>query len=230
MRRRTAVRRFPTGIHGRPVEPARTAQEFDDARLQGFFPVSLQLQNEVNRAAADSAAKPRLGKLAQWAHRVLRAGRLALQALRSHPEDLPSLGRAFAGVPELLGFPASRFRVVVEGRQRQLKAALRDQVYRIGREAIINAYRHSGAREIEMSIEFRPFGLRVCVRDNGRGIAPEELQKARRGSWGLEGMRGRAERMGARLRVLSRAALGTEVELCVPGRIAFEQSAAPRVC
>jgi signal transduction histidine kinase len=35
-------------------------------------------------------------------------------------------------------------------------------------------------------------------------------------------MRERAERMGAQLRILSRIALGTEIELCVPSRVAFE--------
>jgi nitrate/nitrite-specific signal transduction histidine kinase len=59
------------------------------------------------------------------------------------------------------------------------------------------------------------------VRDNGCGISPEDLQFGRIGHWGLRGMRERAERIGARLRLWSRVALGTEVELCVPARLAF---------
>ena len=47
------------------------------------------------------------------------------------------------------------------------------------------------------------------------------LREGREGHWGLSGMRERAERIGARLRVLSRLAAGTEMELSVPGRIAF---------
>jgi signal transduction histidine kinase len=156
---------------------------------------------------------------------VLEQGRLAVQGLRSPDEHRFSLGQAFAGVPSELGLGSgAEFRVVVEGPQRKLKESLRDEVYSIGREAIVNAYRHSRAKDIETEIEFRPAELRIAVRDNGCGIDPQKLEWGQKGHWGLQGMRERAERIGARLRVLSSAALGTEVELCVPGRIAFQQS------
>src|SRR5262249_28026201 len=71
--------------------------------------------------------------------------------------------------------------------------------------------------EIEYSVNF----LRVLVRDNGIGITAEVLREGREGHWGLSGMRERTERIGARLRVLSRADAGTEMELSVPGSIAF---------
>ena len=136
-----------------------------------------------------------------------------------------SLGRALAGVPAELGAPpAIGFRVVVGGRQRALKASLREEVYRIGREAIVNAYRHSAAHDIEAEIEYWPTELRIAVRDNGCGIDPEKVQWSRNRHWGLRGMRERAEQIGARLRVMSRVKAGTEVVLCVPGRIAFERS------
>ena len=139
-----------------------------------------------------------------------------------------SLGQAFAGIPEELDLPSSvRFRVVVLGRQRPLRRLFRDEVYRIGLEAIVNAYRHSGAKEIETEIEFRPDGLRVGVRDNGCGIDPQELGCGSHGPWGLQGMRERAECIGGRLRVLSRVDLGTEVELCVAGKFIFEQGSNP---
>jgi signal transduction histidine kinase len=109
-----------------------------------------------------------------------------------------------------------------------LKAGLRDEIYRIAREAIINAYRHSGAKNIEAQIVFRPTELRIVVRDNGRGMDAQDVQNERTGHWGLQGMRERANRIGAQLRVLSRTASGTEVDLCVPGRIAFQSS--PAVC
>jgi signal transduction histidine kinase len=58
--------------------------------------------------------------------------------------------------------------------------------------------------------------LRVLVRDNGSGIDPEILGAGRDGHWGLSGMRERADRIGARLRVLSGASAGAEIELSVP--------------
>jgi signal transduction histidine kinase len=84
-----------------------------------------------------------------------------------------------------LGFdPEVGFRVIVDGRPNELRPMVRDEVYRIGREAIVNAYRHFRARDIEALIEFRSTQLRVAVLDNGCGIGPDRL------NWGPNGCRG----------------------------------------
>jgi len=213
-----------TGNGSGLAERTRIAQDLHDTLLQGFFAVSMQLQAAVNDLPADSTIKSRFDGVVQLMDQVLEAGRLTVQGLRSPQEYAASLGQALAGVPAELGLPPDKFRVVVEGRQRELKSGLGGEIYHIGREAIVNAYRHSGAEDIQTQIEYRPGELRIAVRDNGCGISPQQLQWGRSGHWGLQGMRERAERIGARLRVLSRIALGTEVELCIPGRLAFKQS------
>jgi signal transduction histidine kinase len=209
----------------RLADRTRIAQELHDTLLQGFFAVSMQLHEAVDQLPVDCAsARQRFGDVLNLLDRVLEQGRCAVQGLRS-PERISSLGEAFAGVPNDLGLPpGDGFRVVVHGRERELRAGLRDEVYRIGREAIVNACRHSRARDIEAEVRYRRTELRVAVRDNGCGIDPRELRWGRTGHWGLQGMRERADRIGARLRLWSSAALGTEVELRVPGRVAFEQS------
>jgi signal transduction histidine kinase len=208
----------------RLAERKRIARELHDTVLQGFFAVSLQLHAAFDHLPADSALKPRFSGVLQTLDRVLEEGRRAVQGLRSPHRESQCLGQALAGVPNLLGIPSTvGFRVLVEGQPRQLRAGLNEEIYRIGQEAIVNAYRHSRAEHIEADVEFRSTGLRIIVRDDGCGIDPQALQRT--GHWGLLGMRERAERMGARLRVWSKAALGTEIELCVPSRIAFEQSA-----
>jgi signal transduction histidine kinase len=208
------------------AERTRIAQELHDTLLQGFLAVSMQLHNAVDTLPAECASeKPRFNHVLKLLDGVLQQGRCAVQRLRSpdHCLCLGSLGEIFAGVPNDLGFPsADGFRVVVRGRERELRTGLRDEVYCIGREAIINAYRHSRAKQIETEIEYRPTELRIAVRDDGCGIDPQELRWGRNGHWGLQGMRERAERIGARLRLLSGVALGTEVELRVPSHVAFE--------
>ena len=87
---------------------------------------------------------------------------------------------------------------------------------------MINAFRHSEAGRIEVEIKYASRSLRIMVRDNGRGVDPEVLQTGREGHWGLSNMRERAEKIGAKFSVLSRAGAGTEVELSVPGKVAFE--------
>ena len=210
------------------AERTRIAQELHDTLLQGFIAASMQLHAAVDQLPADCAtAKPRFSRVLQLLDRVIEQGRDVLEGLRSTGERLTSIGEAFASVPNDLGFSSAiGFRVAVLGRERELRAGLRDEVYRIGREAIINACRHSRATEIEIEVEYRPTELRIVVRDNGCGIAPQVLQRGCDGHWGLQGMRERADRIGARLRLSSKVALGTEVELRVPGRIAFQQAAA----
>jgi len=199
-----------------------------DTLPQGFCAVSMQLQVGVSQPPADAAAKPPFNGLVQLVHHALEEGRLAVQGLRSGHQE-PGLGHALARVPGLLGLEAAvKFRVVVEGRQRELKAGLPEEIYRIGCEAIVNAYRHSGAQKIEAQIVYRPTELRVTVRDNGCGIDSRNLRCGRMGYWGLQGMRELAKLIGAEFRIMSRTAMGTDVELCVPGRVAFSMS--PAVC
>jgi signal transduction histidine kinase len=116
----------------------------------------------------------------------------------------------------------------MEGLPRALHPVIRDEVYRIGRESLVNAIRHSGASKIEVEVDYSASNLRILVRDNGCGIDPQVLRAGRDGHWGLPGMRERAEKVGAKLRLWSRVAAGTEVELTVPGRIAFQSHAPAR--
>jgi aerobic-type carbon monoxide dehydrogenase small subunit (CoxS/CutS family) len=112
-------------------------------------------------------------------------------------------------------------RHIVDGQQRPLHPLLRDDVYRIGREALINAFRHSRAKRIEIEIKYSARQLSVLVRDDGCGIDPNILNAGRDGHWGLSGMQERAQQIGARLHLRSGPAAGTEVELSVPAHAAF---------
>ena len=103
-----------------------------------------------------------------------------------------------------------------------MRAAVRDDLYSIGREALVNAFRHSRASNIAVELHYGVGQMRIMVRDNGCGIDHQILRTARNGYRGLSGMRERAEKIGARLKVFSRAAKGTEVELSVPRRVAFQ--------
>lgn len=210
-------------------ERTRIAQDLHDTLLQGVLSASMQLHLAADQVPADSAAKPLLSRVLQLMGQVIDEGRNAVRGLRAPASQEPGpddLEQALSRVPRELGFTeAAGFRVFAEGRPRPLHPVLRDEVYRIGREALVNAFRHSGAAAIEVEIEYAARALRLLVRDDGRGIDPRVLEAGRDGHWGLSGMRERAERMGARLKVLSRAGAGTEIELSVPGPIAFADPA-----
>jgi signal transduction histidine kinase len=154
---------------------------------------------------------------------VVEEGRTAVQGLRSRAGDSTDLAEALSAIRhDFASQQGVDFRITVNGEPRPLHPLVHDGVYRIGREALINAFRHAHARAVEVEIEYGAKGLRLSVRDDGAGIEPEVLSSGRPGHWGLAGMRERAEDFGAELEVRSHAGEGTEVRLSVPGDVAFE--------
>jgi signal transduction histidine kinase/ligand-binding sensor domain-containing protein len=205
-------------------ERMRIAQELHDTLLQGFLSASMQLQVAEDRLPADSPAKPMVGRVLELMRQVIDESRNVVRGLRSPKQNLQSLEEAFSQVRQ--EFPVKskiEFRIIVEGTPRTLRPIIRDEVYLIGHEALSNAFRHSQASDIEVELEYAAGHLRVLIRDNGGGIDPHVLRSGRDGHYGLSGMKARTERIGGHLSVLSRAAAGTEIELVVPGEIAFEQ-------
>ena len=113
------------------------------------------------------------------------------------------------------------FRVNLAGSPRALHPTIREEVYRIAREALVNAYQHSNGQRINVDLEYARGWFRCAVRDDGRGIEEQVLARGRDGHWGLPGMRERAERLGAELHVRSVARSGTAVEVRIKGRLAY---------
>ncbi len=141
-----------------------------------------------------------------------------------------SIEQSFSRVPQELPFilPADSrpaFRVIVQGQPIAIHPVIRDEVYRIGREAIVNAFLHAEATVIEVEVDYTTSHLNILVRDDGKGIDPGILHSGREGHWGLIGMRERAQAINASLKLFSRAEAGTEVELAVPGHIAYQDPA-----
>lgn len=222
-RLRRLTRQLNVRFEERLAERTRIAQELHDTLLQGFLSSSMLLHVAVDQLPTDSPAKPLFSRVQQLMGQVIEEGRQAVQGLRYNDGGSHNLEEAFSRVQqELAVHDEIGFRVIVEGRPQPLHPIIRDEVYRIGREALINAFRHAKAKSIRVEVEYSDKHLRVFVSDDGEGIDSQVLRSGREGHWGLSGMRERAERIGARLKVRSRATAGTEVELSVPGHIAFK--------
>ena len=218
------ARQLNVRFEERLTERTRIAQELHDTLLQGFVSASMQLHVAAERLPDDSPAKAPIGRVLDLMARVMDEGRNAVRGLRSSSTAPQDLEQAFSGIQQELAPGAeAAYRVIVEGRPRPLNPAVRDEVYRIGREGLVNAFRHSNASNVEIELEYRPKELRLFVRDDGRGIDPEAARSAIDGHWGITGMRERAERIGGTLKIRSRSEAGTEVELRVPGRAAFHR-------
>jgi signal transduction histidine kinase len=222
-RLRPTFKEMRARIEERLAERTRIAQDLHDTVLQGILSATMQLHVAVDQLPVNSPAKLGLSRVLELMGHVMEEGRNVVRGLRSSNSDSDDLGQAFSRIPQELSIEVQiDFRVIVLGSARKLHPLIRGEVYRIGREALVNAFRHSRASCIQIELEYAPKRFRVVVRDDGCGIDPQVLHAGRDGHWGLPGMRQRAERVGARLRVWSRAATGTEVELSVPNSIAFE--------
>jgi len=208
-------------------ERTRIAQELHDTLLQSFMGASMRLGAAMKSLPSDSPVKPRLDPILQLMEQGIDEGRSAIQGLRSSDLRTLDLVLALSGVQQELSVePDVDFRISVAGRQQPLRPPIKDEVYRIGREALVNAFRHSGAKRVDFELEYADSDLRMRVRDNGCGIDPELLEAGREGHWGLAGMRERATRIGGLLKISSGANAGTEVQLSIPSALAFQPSPA----
>jgi len=213
----------------RLAERTRIARELHDTLLQSFQALMFHFQ-AVNDQLPPGKAKEALERVLDQADQAIIDGRDAIQNLRSSTtltnelaQAMTALGEELASTPDGEGHSA-KFLVSVEGQPRELHPIVRDDIYRIAREALRNAFRHARATQIEVEITYSERLLRLRIRDNGKGIDAKLLSAGRDGHWGLPGMRERAQQIGAQLDLWSEVGKGTEVELRIPGSIAYEAS------
>jgi signal transduction histidine kinase len=110
----------------------------------------------------------------------------------------------------------------VVGDAQDMHPVVRDEIYRIGYEAIRNACMHSGGGRLEVALSYAE-DLTMRVFENGIGMDPSVSDKGKNGHFGLQGMWERAARIGAKLTLRSSSSSGTEIRLVVPGGIIFRK-------
>ena len=217
------AREFNAQLDGRVDERLRVARDLHDTMLQTFQAALIQMQAGYNllSRSPERAAKTLQEAITTSAAAIVE-GREAIQNMRSSAVTENDLARALRVAGDQMATEGSaRFDVRVQGPSRDVHPILRDDVYRIALEALRNAFKHAEAKAIEAEIVYGD-SLRVRIRDDGKGIASAIMEERRRsGHYGIRGMRERAERVGGKLEVWSAAGAGTEIQLSIPGNIAF---------
>ncbi len=210
----------------RVAERTRIARELHDTLLQSFQGLMLRFQ-AVHELMQDGKAKKQLQETLKRADQAITEGRSAVYELRSPTKPTNDYAQAVRALGAELGAEdAAAFRLAVEGRPREFHPIVRDELYRITREALRNAFNHAHAQRIEVEIIYAERIFRLRIRDDGEGIPPEVLKQGRPGHYGLNGMRERAGQMGAKFGVWSGATgVGTEIELTISSSIAYGKSA-----
>ena len=224
---RRAAERVRDRLQERHRERERIARELHDTLLQGVHGLVLRFQAAADTLPADGLDRARLEEALVRADQVLVEGRERVRALRGGPLDTRELHEALAAAGEELAAQwGCDFAFALGGTVRRLQPAVLDEVYRIGIEALRNAFAHARAAQVGVEVDYRRAAFVLTVADDGRGIDPAWLRgQGRPDHWGLRGMRERAERIGARLDIHGGAGReggrGTRVVLTLPARMAY---------
>jgi len=221
-RLRQTAARLNARLEERLAERERIARDLHDTLLQGFQGLILRFHDAMMMIPEHLPARPRMETALDRADEVMAEGRDRVVNLHASFEKSGDLSQSLARVgDEIASGSEVTVCVTVEGRVQKLDPVALDEIYCIGREAMLNAFRHAKGRSIEVELDYAPWAFRLRIRDDGRGIDPKILQSGRPGHIGLAAMRERADRIGAQLDIISGPDAGTEIELSVPASQAY---------
>jgi signal transduction histidine kinase len=192
------------------AERQRIAWELHDSAKQRVHAAHLML-SALDGAASDAQNRALLdGALAELRNatadmetsvaelRTPLDGRPVDELLRERADELARTGVA---------------RIDVAGRLPALPPLVAAHTYRIAAEALTNAVRHAGCSAITVTLASAPEEITLVIADDGVGMPAEP----RPGGHGLRSMHGRAETIGARLKIgPGPGGRGTAVALALP--------------
>ncbi len=211
----------------RLAERTRIARDLHDTLLQTIQGSKLVVDDALETSSDPGRMRKALEQLSAWLQQAGQEVRAALNSLRVSATTTNDLAEAFKRVLETTPIHSLAATISVSGDVRDIHPIVRDEVYRVGYEAIRNAHAHSGGTHLTVQLRYTD-DLMLRITDDGMGADASTFSDGKEGHYGLKGMRERAGRIGAKLNIVSDAARGTEVCLTVPGKIAFHNGKTPR--
>ncbi|MTV36655.1 sensor histidine kinase [Duganella radicis] len=206
----------------RMAERERIARALHDSFLQSVHGLTLSFQSALGGLAKDSVARQKIERVLLLADKVMEEGRNEVLDLRSGAMGDGDLAHGLTLVGEVLQEShRAVFSLHTEGTPRTLDAQAACESYAIGREAMMNAFRHAEAAGVQVGLRYGDDAFRLQVLDDGKGIDPEVVRNGRAGHWGVTGLFERAARIGAELLIEPREHGGTRVLLTVPAACAY---------
>ncbi len=206
-------------LDARLRERERIARELHDTLLQGFQGLVLRFQAVLQQMPIDHPLHDTVEKALVRADGVLIEGRERVRELRMESE--PDLRNLLAEFGMSQASESTTFQLILVGTVKPLQPLICEEASFISREALMNAFRHAAATRIETELIYSSSHLTIRIRDDGIGIDEKMVAAGRSGHWGLQGMRERASALGGQLSIWSHPGAGTEVELVIPGRLAY---------
>jgi signal transduction histidine kinase/ligand-binding sensor domain-containing protein len=196
------MRRLTMRMQIRRHERERVAQDLHDTLLQTVQALLIQVQRTVRAIPQHEPAQEMLKESASIANMAIAEGRdriVSLQSFKQHPRD-PSVTLELIG-RHLEVIHQKKFLMTAIGHCPKLSHSLCNEIVDIAREAMLNAFQHSGGKSVALSVTYGTREILVEVADDGRGIDTTILEQGGSpGHWGLVTMRERAKDIGASIR------------------------------
>jgi len=181
--------------------------------------VALFKYYEQRRERDPDDAGQLLPQLRSMTEEILAGARNILQSLR--PKTIRSEG-LLASLLKLVD-QFGRVNLVetnvnIRGEENAIPAEQKEVIFQVLRESLSNVRKHSRARNLWVVLDLSSAPWVMTVRDDGRGFDVRRVAEDPRkvGSYGLVGMRERAELMGGTLEIVSQTLEGTVVTLIGP--------------
>ena len=181
--------------------------------------VALFKYYEQRRERDPEDAGQLLPQLRSMSEEILAGARNILQSLR--PKTIRSEG-LLASLLKLVD-QFGRVNLVetnvnIRGEENAIAAEQKEVIFQVLRESLSNVRKHSRARNLWVVLDLSSIPWVMTVRDDGRGFDVRRVAEDPRkvGSYGLVGMRERAELMGGTLEIVSHSLEGTVVTLIGP--------------
>jgi signal transduction histidine kinase len=197
-------------------EKAELARELHDTFGSNLTAINMDLNWIAKRLPP---GRPELQDRLQRALRMLRETVAVKQDVidRLRPSQLDTLGVAVAlrtQCRELTTRTGIACEVDAPEEFEELDRAWSIALYRIAQEALSNVEKHASATNVTVGLLREERGVRLRIRDDGIGLAPDAAHAA--DSHGLVGMRERIEELGGILQVTANGGRGTLVDAFIP--------------
>jgi two-component system, NarL family, sensor kinase len=200
-------------VEAQELERRRLAGEIHDGISQRLVSLWYHLLAAEDAVGEPDAVQRELDKAKELATAALGEARAAISGLRPFVLDDLGLGPGL----ESLGRSLADLEVEVDVEPVELPPHVEVALYRIAQEALQNVVKHADARSVLVRLASADDGVRLVVSDDGQGFDEDTVAGAEdRHSYGLVGIRERAELIGASLTLTSRPGTGTAVEVLVP--------------
>lgn len=197
-------------------ERRHIAREIHDELAQTLTGLNMDLAWLTKRlTTAPETVQDRLQVMVVQIETLVTAVRQIATTLR--PGVLDDLG-LFAAIEWQLQEVQKRtnlaYELTLPSEEIPLEPARATAVFRIFQESITNVLRHADASFVMVQVVQKPASLLLAVRDNGKGITPDQL--AHGASLGLLGMRERAQLWGGDVNIEGTPNVGTTVTVRMP--------------